>query len=281
MINIGVTGWGDHDLLYPGGTSPRDKLEVYSGHFPVVEVDSSFYAIQSIKNYNKWAEVTPSSFSFVVKAFQGMTGHERGKLPYESKKEMFDLFKASIQPLQDAKKLKAVLFQYPPWFDCKKENVEVLRYTKEWMGDTPVALEFRNQTWFSPTMCTNTLDFMQKEGWIHTICDEPQAGVGSVPTVLQSTRADLCIVRLHGRNVHGWTNTGHANWREVRYLYRYNKKELLEWKDNLLKLKKESKEICVLFNNNSGGDAATNAKEMIELLGIDYDGLAPRQLELF
>lgn len=281
MINIGVTGWGDHDLLYPAGTATNNKLEVYSGHFPVVEVDSSFYAIQSVKNYKRWSEATPTSFSFVVKAFQGMTGHERGKLPFESKKEMFELFKASIDPLIEAEKLKAVLFQYPPWFDCKRENVDMLRYTKELMDDIPIALEFRNKTWFTPNIIENTISFMKREGWIHTICDEPQAGIGSVPTILQATRSDLCIVRLHGRNIHGWTNTGHTNWREVRYLYRYNKKEMLEWKENLLALQKESKEICVLFNNNSGGDAAQNAKELIDLLGIDYDGLAPRQLELF
>ncbi|ETI70564.1 hypothetical protein BAVI_01819 [Neobacillus vireti LMG 21834] len=37
----------------------------------------------------------------------------------------------------------------------------------------------------------------------------------------------------------------------------------------------------LLFNNNSGGDAADNAKEMMNLLHIEYDDLAPRQLGLF
>lgn len=45
MIYIGVTGWGDHDSLYATGTSPRDKLKEYAGHFPIVEVDASFYAL--------------------------------------------------------------------------------------------------------------------------------------------------------------------------------------------------------------------------------------------
>jgi uncharacterized protein YecE (DUF72 family) len=36
------------------------------------------------------------------------------------------------------------------------------------------------------------------------------------------------------------------------------------------------------FNNNSGGHAANNAKQRInKLLGIDYEGLAPKQLKLF
>ncbi len=46
-------------------------------------------------------------------------------------------------------------------------------------------------------------------------------------------------------------------------------------------IKEKTKQIYVLFNNNSGGDAADNAKQLIDLLGIEYTGLAPRQLGLF
>ena len=280
MIKIGVTGWGDHDSLYPDGTPSRDKLAVYSGHFPVVEVDSSFYAVQPVKNYEKWVAATPKDFSFVVKAYQGMTGHSRGKLPFDSVKQMFEAFIESIKPVIASGKLEMVLFQYPPWFDCKKENVQVLRFAKEMMGDIPVALEFRNQTWFSEELEEKTLRFIDEEGWIHTVCDEPQAGSGSIPIVMHTTE-EKTLIRMHGRNVYGWNNSGQPNWREVRYLYRYNKTELLEWKERIQTLASETKNLTILFNNNSGGDAADNAKEMIDLLDIQYDFLAPRQLDLF
>lgn len=280
MIKIGVTGWGDHDSLYPDGTPARDKLAVYSGHFPVVEVDSSFYAVQPAKNYEKWVAATPKDFTFVVKAYQGMTGHSRGKLPFDSVKQMFEAFIQSIQPVIASGKLEMVLFQYPPWFDCKKENVQVLRYAKEMMGEIPVALEFRNQTWFSEEMKEKTLRFIDEEGWIHTVCDEPQAGSGSIPIVMHTTE-EKTLIRMHGRNVYGWNNSGQPNWREVRYLYRYNQAELLEWKERIQTLAPETKNITILFNNNSGGDAADNAKEMIDFLDIQYDFLAPRQLDLF
>lgn len=65
MIYIGLTGWGDHDDLYQFGVSSRDKLSVYSSHFPIVEVDSSFYAIQPATNYRKWVFETPDSFFFI------------------------------------------------------------------------------------------------------------------------------------------------------------------------------------------------------------------------
>ncbi|HYK72490.1 MAG TPA: DUF72 domain-containing protein [Pseudoneobacillus sp.] len=281
MIYIGLTGWGDHDQLYPSGTPSRDKLSVYSSHFPTVEVDTSFYAIQPKRNSERWVADTPDSFQFVVKAYQGMTGHQRGEIPFDSRKDMFVAFKDSIIPYQEAGKLAMVLFQFPPWFECKKENVDYLRFCKNEMGDIPCALEFRHQSWFYPSYLNKTLRFMEEEKWIHSICDEPQSGQGSVPIILENTDSQYALIRFHGRNIHGWQQRKGVNWREVRYLYRYHTQELMDWVSKIRELERTSQNIYVLFNNNSGGDAADNAKEFIQLLGIEYKSLGPRQLDLF
>ena len=283
MIYIGVTGWRDHHTLYSDHLKSKNKLSEYSGHFPVVEVDSSFYAVQPVRNAVKWVNETSDIFRFVVKAYRGMTGHQQGVEPFETRPEMFEAFKESLKPYQDAGKLAVVLFQFPPWFDCRKKNVDYLRYCKQMMRDIPVALEFRNQSWFSDEYRTSTLAFMREEGWVHTLADEPQAGDGSIPIVPVATNGEMTVIRLHGRNFHGWNkpNSADTNWREVRYLYKYNKQELLEWKQIITDLAKDSRDIVVLFNNNSGGDAAGNAKELQAMLGIEYEGLSPRQLGLF
>lgn len=281
MIFIGLTGWGDHDTLYRTDSSFRDKLRDYAAYFPTVEVDSTFYAVQPIKNANKWVHETPEGFQFIVKAYQGMTGHQRGDIPFASKKEMFQAFKDSLFPYIQSGKLAMVLFQFPPWFDCKKENVQYLRWCKDEMGDLPCALEFRHQSWFLPAYYEKTLQFMEEEKWIHSICDEPQAGVGSIPTVLQPTTTEKVLVRFHGRNTHGWQKKTDVNWREVRYLYRYNQEELLEWVTHLHQLHQKCKNVYVVFNNNSGGDAADNGKQLIQYMNIEYENLAPRQLDLF
>lgn len=281
MILIGVTGWGDHDSLYTPNISPRDKLKEYSAYFPTVEVDASFYAVQPRRNSEKWVKDTPNTFQFIVKAYQGMTGHERGEIPFQSKDEMFAAFKDSLQPYIESNKLAMVLFQFPPWFDCKKQNVDYLRWCKEKMGDLPCALEFRHQSWFKPQYKDKTLEFMKSENWIHSICDEPQAGEGSIPAVLDTLGNEEVLVRFHGRNVHGWQKKNAENWREVRYLYRYNHQELLEWAEHIKHLKRNSKNVYIVFNNNSGGDAADNAKQLIDLMDIEYTDLAPRQLNLF
>ncbi|HEY4554332.1 MAG TPA: DUF72 domain-containing protein [Bacillaceae bacterium] len=281
MIYVGVTGWGDHDTLYQKGTAARDKLKEYASHFPTVEVDASFYAVQPERNVKKWVNDTPDSFRFVVKAYQGMTGHQRGEIPFESKEEMFEAFIASLEPYRSSGKLAMVLFQFPPWFDCTKENVAYLRYCREKMSGLPIALEFRNQSWFYPKFKDRTLQFMVDEGWIHSICDEPQSGEGSIPMVLHPTHPEKTLVRLHGRNVEAWKKPNGKNWREVRYLYRYNPSELQELKRYIEQIQAKTKDVYVLFNNNSGGDAADNAKQLIDLMGIEYTGLAARQLDLF
>ncbi|EJG0108873.1 DUF72 domain-containing protein, partial [Staphylococcus pseudintermedius] len=51
--------------------------------------------------------------------------------------------------------------------------------------------------------------------------------------------------------------------------------------DKVTLLNQKAQHVYVVFNNNSGGHAAANAKYFQKLLGIDYEGLAPQQLKLF
>lgn len=282
MIRIGLAGWGDHDDLYPARTPAKDKLAWYAKYFNVVEVDSSFYAVLGEEVYRRWLAETPSDFTFIIKAYQGMTGHSRGKTPFGGPGEMFQAYLDSIQPVVEAGRLKAVMFQFPPWFDCTAEHVRQLRAIRKWMGNLPLALEFRHQSWFTPANRERTLEFMRQEGWIHIVCDEPQIGQGSVPTVLEPTDPELTIVRMHGRNAAGWSQASAPNWREIRTLYRYSLEELQEWVDMLDQLlSKGTQEICMIFNNNSGGDAASNALDMMGLLGQSPRELPPHQIDLF
>ena len=127
------------------------------------------------------------------------------------------------------------------------------------------------------------MDFLRDIGAIHTVCDEPQAGSGSIPLVPVATRPDKALVRLHGRNTSGWVNTSgdSKEWRKVRYLYDYSDAELEEIMQAVQQLEQMSEKVYIIFNNNSGGHAVENAKRFERLAGIEPDGLAPRQLDLF
>ncbi|AQQ52693.1 DUF72 domain-containing protein [Planococcus lenghuensis] len=283
MLYTGLTGWGDHPIVYDPESKKTDKLKDYSTHFPIVELDSSFYAVQPERNIRKWISETPDNFQFVVKAYQGMTGHQRGKIPFDSREEMFEAFRLSMGPLKEEGKLGMILMQYPPWFDCKKENVAEIRDAAEKLQGFDVAVEFRNQTWYSPEFREKTIAFLKENRLIHSVCDEPQAGEGSIPFVPVSTREDKVLVRLHGRNTAGWKNTGGDGdkWRKIRYLYDYSEEELKWLSRKVKQLEEETKSVYLIFNNNSAGNAAPNAKQFQQLHGLEPNGLAPKQLGLF
>jgi uncharacterized protein YecE (DUF72 family) len=280
-IQVGVCGWGDHDL-YPPGTPAREKLRIYAGHFPVVEVDSTYHAIAPAERMERWANETPEAFRFVVKAYRELTGHGRPeRAPVRTWTELVQEMTESVRPVADAGKLSMLLFQFPPWYDCTAKHVRYLRRVREAFADFPVAVEFRNRTWFTEQYHERTLRFLEEERFIHVVCDEPQAGEGSVPIVPAVTHPEHALVRFHGRNVEGWNQSGRPDWRDVRYAYRYSDEELEEWVGRIHELKRQVKQVTLLFNNNSQGDAAGNAKQMIRKLGLKFEGLAPRQLEFF
>lgn len=278
VITLGLTGWSDHPLIASDRTR---KLEDYAGHFPFVELDTSFYAIPQEKNILSWIDKTPDVFQFIPKAYNAMTQHKEWIEDFSSVDKMFDVFKSTFYPMVARGKVKAFLFQFPPYFDCTKSNVEYLRRVRKLMERLPVAIEFRNQTWMSEKHRDKTLDFLKSQDFIHVVVDEPQTPTNSVPLIKTATNKALTLYRLHGRNYEGWLGQDLKDWRSERTLHDYSIDELNEIKQVALYLEQQSEEVAVIFNNNSGGHAAKNAKELQDMLSIDFEGLAPRQLDLF
>lgn len=279
MITIGLTGWSDHDLIAP---EKKRRLEDYASHFPFVEIDTSFYGIPSAKSIKSWMDKTPDNFQFIPKAYQAMTQHQKWQDHYESLEELFDTYKVRFYPMVKEKRIKAFLFQFPPYFHCSQKNVEYLELVSELMGTLPVAIEFRHRSWYSEENRANTLALLRKNFFIHTVVDQPQTPANSVPSVFESTNSKLTLYRLHGQNYSGWLNASEdPAWRANRTLHDYSEEELIQIKEETLKLEQQSEEVAVIFNNNSGGHAAKNAKELQSLLGLDFEGLNPQQLGLF
>ena len=281
MINIGLTGWGDHDSLYEDLERQSDKLQTYASHFPIVELDASYYAIQPERNIMKWIKETPDRFEFIVKIHQALTLHADYKDYAETRSELFEQFKQMLQPLIDHHKLAMVLVQFPPWFDCTAQNIKYILYVRQQLDDVPICVEFRHQSWFNDQFKEQTLSFLTEHHIIHSVVDEPQVREGSIPLVNRIT--ETAFVRYHGRNRQGWTKKDMTDqeWRDVRYLYNYNKEELTDLANKVRIIEQKAKKVYVVFNNNSGGHAAQNAKTYQDMLDIEYTGLAPQQLKLF
>ena len=105
-----------------------------------------------------------------------MTGHSDYRDHYDSIRDVFSAFRDMLRPMEKAGKLGFVLLQFPPWFDCTNKNIRYVKYAKEQLEPYKVAVEFRNQTWFEARYREETLSFLDANGMIHSICDEPQAG---------------------------------------------------------------------------------------------------------
>ena len=174
---------------------------------------------------------------------KGLSGHDRtcprtgqGEIP--QRKSDVRSFACIGRRIASGGQIKDRAFPIPAMVWLRTQACGHFEAYAEWMKDVPIALEFRHQSWYAPEFREKTLEFMRSEGWIHSIADEPQAGIGSVPVVLETSGTEAVMIRMHGRNADGWHSSGQPNWREVRYLYRYSPEELeqlREWTEQLLK----------------------------------------------
>ena len=278
MITIGLVTWTNHPSLAPD--KKKITLSDYAAHFPVVEIDSLFYGLRGSGMVANWLTQVPKQFQFIIKAHQAMTTHRDFHEVADTLPALFMHFKETIQPLVAAHQLKAVLMQFSPFFRMNTTNLNYLRQAAQLLAPLPMAVEFRNASWYDPTYWPQVRQFMRELQIIHVIPDEPQSATNTVPSVYEATNKQLTIMRLHGRNAEGWQTPG-ERWRKTRNLYRYSDAELHEIAQHVLALTKQSQEVCVIFNNNSAGDAAPNALQLQKILGLHFNDLAPQQLDLF
>lgn len=301
VIKVGVTSWTERSLLasgwYPKGVSTaEERLRWYATQFPIVENDSTYYALPSSQQGHLWAERTPDGFTMNVKAFATLTEHytdprrlppdlrdalpaaARGKphayprdLGDELTHEIARRFREGIEPLRASGRLGVVLFQYPVWFPASPDNRRRLLRTRDVLPDVAIAVEFRNATWMSERNRARTLALLREAGLVYTCVDEPQGFPSSVPPIAAAT-SPIALVRFHGRSASRWTRK--TETAAERFRYRYSTGELADWVPKIRRLSDEAEQVHVLMNNCHSNYAVVNAKQMIELLRPSAIGAA-------
>lgn len=293
-IRVGTASWTDKSLIecgrfYPSKTmSAQERLQFYASRFPMVEVDSSYYAIPSPTNAQLWAERTPEGFEFNVKAFRLFTGHQTSpsvlhkdiqqalgprvpqvlyyrNLPPEIRDELWRRFLEALEPLRRAGRLVAVHFQFAPWLVRGAPGQAHVAHCVERMGDHLVAVEFRHRSWFEAAHREATLAFERGLGVTHTVVDAPQGFDNSVPAVWEATNARLAIVRLHGRNTATWNIKGQTAASD-RFNYMYSRDELAAMVPPVREIARRVARVHVIFNNNMEDQGQACAREMRALL---------------
>ena len=289
-VKVGISSWTEPTLVKsgwypPDATTAEDRLRYYASKFPVVEVDSTFYAIPNERTAELWVERTPKDFTFNAKAYALLTQHPTpaARLPKDlreklgdsagnlyfkdlapkDKESVWDRFREGLQPLQAAGKLGAIVFQFPKWFLPSPASYRFLEDLREWLPDFGIAIEFRQVSWMKEERRERVLKFLKDHGFTYVAVDEPQGFISSVPPVVAVT-ALLGMVRYHGRNRETWEKKGISTAEKFRYLYQ--PAELKAWVPNLRDMAKGAKEVHAIFNNCYSDYAVRNAEELTQLL---------------
>jgi len=293
-ILVGTCSWTDKTLVDSGLFYPRsvrtaeERLRFYAGSFPIVEVDSTFYAPPSEQNARLWVERTPPGFTFDIKAFSLLTTHATqarmlptplpGLLPAEVRDKprfylrdlpvdlqdvMWDLHRRALAPLADNGKLGSVLFQFPHWFRKNRQNVAYLETVARELPGFRVAVEFRGGGWMDPGHERSTLDILERLGFAYVCVDEPQGFASSTPPVVAAT-SEIAVVRFHGRAADLWEKKTTSAAERFRYLY--SEDELREWAPRVRTLAGQASEVHALMNNCYRDYGIVNAKQLTALL---------------
>jgi uncharacterized protein YecE (DUF72 family) len=267
-ILVGTSSWSEHAEFYPPGTTPAEQLPFYARRFPVVEVNTTYYAVPRRQVAQGWADRTPASFVFDVKPPRELTGTPataRGEAP-EPDADLASTFANAIAPLADAGKLGAVTLQFPPSYRNTAEHREYLRLLPELLPGLPLAVEFRRRDWLDPAHADETLELLHETGLTYTMADEPQVGTGTVPPVYGVTNPRLAIIRFHGRNARNWYRFSGDN--RDRFDWDYTTAELAEWTPKLTRAATEAAQVHVLFNTCRDGQGPRNARLLMDQLGL-------------
>jgi uncharacterized protein YecE (DUF72 family) len=295
-ILTGTASWTDKTLIDcgrfypPEAKTPEARLRYYASIFPLVEVDSSYYAIPAPTYAKNWAERTPDHFVFNIKAFRLFTGHQTdpkvlhkdirealgsGKTlfyrstPAELRDELWRRFIDAIAPLQTAGKLGLVHFQFPPWLVCDRAGQEHVEHCVERMAGHVCSIEFRHQSWLGEAQRGNTIEFLRRLRAVHTVVDGPQGFANSVPLLAEATHPDYALVRLHGRNVDTYNQRGASSAAE-RFDYDYSDQELREIMVEVLRLAYKVRNTHLIFNNCDEDKGQRNGISFMKMLLAEH-----------
>jgi len=296
-IRIGTASWTDPTMtaagvFYPeGADSAEERLNYYASRFPVVEVDSTYYALPVRRTAELWVERTPPDFVFDIKAHALMTGQPtetkrlpkdlRSALPVEVaekqriyakdlpddlRDDVWAWFADGLEPLKEAGQLGSILLQYPRWFFTSSENRDEIEGAVERLRAVGLtgSVEFRNATWFNEKNLDRTMRFLGDRAIPIVMVDGPQGFKSSVPPIVATTSPDLALIRFHGRRTETWEKQNLKTVERFRYLY--DDDELKGWAPKVREAAAQSKDMHVLFNNCYANYGATNAIEFAQML---------------
>ncbi len=250
QVWVGTSGYLYADwvgVFYPPGTRPERMLTHYVAHFPLAELNFTFYRLPTRRDLDRIADKTPHGFQFLVKLPQSVSHDlDLGDVP---------AFLESLAGLRERQQLLGLLAQFPQRFHDDGPNRDFVARLAEKFADHQLAVEFRHLSWAGPDI----------PAWLATLgLHLVSVDVPDIPALFPRglvRSSDLIYVRLHSRRAWSWYESD-----KERYDYSYSEAEMAEWIEALRSAQGRSSRALVLFNNCQRGQAAANALRFAQLL---------------
>jgi uncharacterized protein YecE (DUF72 family) len=290
-IRIGISGWRYapwRGVFYPEKLQQRRELEFASGVFPTIEINGSFYSLQSPKSWKTWHDETPTGFVFAVKGPRYIT-HLLRLREYEAALANF----LASGVLQLGSKLGPMLWQFPPNFRFDEERFE--NFFTHLPKDTDTALELarkRDRSRMSgrtalPTQPNRRLrhaveirhESFRDDAFVRLLRRHDVALVvadtaGRWP-LLEDVTADFVYIRLHGDEelyVSGYTDEALDMWaRRIDAWSRGAEPDDARKASSLKPRRRASRDVYCYFDNDAKVHAPFDAQTLAMKLGLRED----------
>jgi uncharacterized protein YecE (DUF72 family) len=121
-VRAGISGWTYkpwRGVFYPDDLTQMRELAFASGQFRSIEINGTFYSLQTPKSFARWAGETPDDFLFSVKAPRYITHMRRLK---DVEKPLANFLGSGLLLL--GPKLGPILWQFPPSFRFDAARIE-------------------------------------------------------------------------------------------------------------------------------------------------------------
>ena len=231
MISIGTSGYNYPEWrgsFYPSDLPASRMLSYYAERLSTVEINYSFYRLPNEKVLEGWAQSTPESFSFTLKAPRRITHDAR----LRDCEELTQTFGTGAQIL--GSKLAVLLFQMPASF---RKDLGALDTFLRWVPrGMRLALEFRHDSWHSE----DVFERLKAANAALCIADSEKM---TTPTVVT---ADYGYFRLRDEG--------------------YQEADISRWADVILEHASDWKDVFVYFKHEEEGKGLEFARALTESL---------------
>jgi len=237
QASIGTSGWNYDSWREPfyEGLPATQWLRFCALKFSAIEVNATFYRLQTVKTFRRWREETPAEFRFAIKAHRYLTHNKKLNDPLPS----IRLERERASGL--GAKLAVVVWQLPHNFHRNLERLEgFARALRHWR--VRHAIEFRHASWFDDGVagCLRNHNI--------AVC---QSDAADWP-MWDAVTTDLVYVRLHGH--------------DVTYASCYSESELRAWARKVRRWMGEGRGVHVYFDNDAHCHAPFNAQRLMVLV---------------